>query len=416
MRVLVIDATHGGLTISEALVKRGHEVTCVDVYGKVKDDGRFKFELIREIPKALNYDLIISPVHYPFHQLKDFNGRIMTHHEAVKMIISSEVDYPIVEVTGSFGKTTAIKCAIDLLKRDYKVLSLTSEGVIFAEKGEESVILSGVSITPANIIKAVELCPKRPDLAIFEVSLGGTGMADLGIIKNVHHNYPIAKGTSSALRAKLSMMEKRKLNSTILLNADDPLLRGFSDVEYFSMHFKCNVYAEDVKIARDGISFNLIFNNFSTRSGKSSSRVRVELSRGPIGKEHVENAMVGAAIAKFFGFEEEVVCISREVFDEKMVLVDSLVLNKSPAINEKVVENSIKEYLELFPPTKLEIGGKLKTSCGPVNVEEIARIVNDSPFQEVFLFGELGEELRKFVKKRISRGGGSPALRIERDE
>lgn len=412
MRALVIDATHGGITISEALIEKGYEVTCVDVYKKLSNIKGLKFEIIQELPNLSNYDLIIKPVHFPLH---NFNGKIITHHEAVKMIVSSEIDYPIVEITGSFGKTSAIKCAMELLKHDYKVLSLTSEGIIFAEKGKESIILSNISTTPANIIKAVRLCPKRPDLAIFEVSLGGTGMANLGIIKNVYHNYSIAKGTSSALMAKLSMIKNRRPNSTILLNADDPLLRGFSDVEYFSMYSKQNIYAQDVNITRNGIAFKLIFNGFSTMNGKSNSQIFIEALNGPMGREHVENIMVGASIAKFFGIEEERISIPREVFNGKMILMDSLVLNRSPAINEKVIENSIKEFLELFPPVRLEIGGKLKTSCGFINIEEVARIINNSPFEEVFLFGELGEELKKLVNKRISHDKKLPILRIERE-
>jgi len=230
LKVLVIDATHGGLTLSEAFSKRGHDVTCIDVYKTLKqsdiDEHSRAFQIERELPSSLDeYDLVVAPVHFPLNR-KDFKGKLMTHHEAVKMLIGDQVDFPVVEITGSFGKTTSIKCAISLLREGYSIISLMSGEIVFVDGDDERALVRGNSTTPANIIKAVELCPRRPDLAIFEVSLGGTGLADLGIIKNVYDNYPIARGTSCALAAKLSMVRNKKPGATVLLNADDPPLGG----------------------------------------------------------------------------------------------------------------------------------------------------------------------------------------------
>ena len=428
MKVLIIDATHGGLTLSEAFSERGDIVTCVDIYKTLKVSEHEKcskeFEIRSDLPSTLelsNYDLIVRPVHFPSSPFAGFKGKIITHHEAVKMLAYDKVRFPVVEVTGSFGKTTAVKCAVALLRGQYSILTLTSDGIRFTKGANEQILLEGVSTTPANIIKALRFSPRDPDLAIFEVSLGGTGMADLGILKNVYNNYPIARGSSSALMAKMSMVRQRKPNSKVLLNADDPLLRGIRDVQYFSScSLPCEVSAGNVCIGAGYIKFTANFRNFITFKGPVDSRVLVEAYNGPFGRQNLENMLVGVSIAKFFGVSEDTVEIPPNVFSKKMVLDNSgpLILNRSPAINEKSVERAIKDYLEVLPPVRLEIGGRLKTTCGPVNLSELATVINSSPFKEVYLFGELGESLRPMILKDLSeeliQPAKVPTLRLER--
>ncbi|MCS7103716.1 MAG: Mur ligase family protein, partial [Candidatus Korarchaeum sp.] len=352
MRVLVVDATHGGLVLSEAFKRRGFDVVCVDVHRTLKDSdhrkysGEFRIESTLPNPSDLSkYDLIVRPVHFPSSPFEGFENRVITHHDAVRMLISDKIKFPVVEITGSFGKTTAVKCAISILRDHYSILSLTSEGITFTEGGRDDILLGNVSVTPANIIRAVELCPKEPDLAIFEVSLGGTGMADLGIIKNVYDNYPIAMGSSSALAAKLSMVRNRKPGSVILLNYDDPLLKGISHSQYFSIYSKnCEVYVEKYyNIDPYTTEIIINFNKFSTIRGEISSHTRVKSYKG-IGSQNLENIVIGVSIAKFFNTSIDELEIPPEVFENKMVLEDPsgpLVVNKSPAMNAKVVYASI---------------------------------------------------------------------------
>ncbi len=89
MKVLVIDATHGGLMLSEAFSKKGHEVTCVDVYKTLKqsdiDEYSKVFQIRREMPSYFDeYDLIVAPIHYPLHD-EGLKGKVVTHYEAVKI-------------------------------------------------------------------------------------------------------------------------------------------------------------------------------------------------------------------------------------------------------------------------------------------------------------------------------------------
>ena len=424
MRVMVVDATHGGTTLAEEFWARGDEVTCVDVYGTLPkrnlEDYSRKFEVRRELPEPSRYDLIVKPIHFPSDPFRGVWERVITHHEAVRLLLSHRIKFPVVEITGSFGKTTSALCAISLLRERFSILSLTSRGICLHDHEGKKILLDRVSTAPANILRAVRLAGQEPDLAIFEVSLGGTGLADLGIIKNVYDDYPIAKGTSSAREAKLSMVKNRKEGSTVLVNADDEKLSGLTGVQFFSPSGRdVEVKAAETKVRADGVEFTAVLEGFKSRRGHISGTKRVR-STGPVGKQQVENMLVGVVIASYFRWEEGEVELGPEPFGEKMVLVSSeppRVLNKSPSLGAKSIQASIRDYLELFPPIRLEVGGKLRTTCGPVVLEEVADVIRSSPFREIFLFGEFGDALRPLLReKRVveNPGGAIPALILER--
>ncbi|MEN3052039.1 MAG: hypothetical protein ABC596_09545, partial [Candidatus Methanosuratincola petrocarbonis] len=363
----------------------------------------------------------VKPIHFPLAPFAGFKERVITHHQAVRLLAGNSVGFPVVEVTGSFGKTAAAMCAISLLKENLSVLSLTSKGICFHSPDGSKTLLEGVSAAPANVIRAIRLSPSKPDIAIFELSLGGTGLADLGIIKNVYDDYPIAKGTSSALKAKLSMVSDRKDGSTILINADDPKLENLPGVQRFSPSGKkCEIRADCAKVSKNGIEFEAIFEGFKAKGGDFSGVVGVKTSPGPVGRQHVENLLLGVAIASYFRPIEGSFLIGADAFDKKMVLISAeppVVVNASASIGSKSIEASIRDYSEIFPPLLLEVGGKLKTTCGSVDLESAAQAILTSAFKEIALFGEFGEALapmlvgKKTVRRPVYEG---PRLVLER--
>lgn len=418
MKVLVVDATHGGIILSEEFRLRGDEVTCVDVHRTVKQEDLItlsrSFDLRRDLPDPSNYDLIVKPIHFPSAPFTGCEERVITHHQAVRILVRDLVGFPVVEVTGSFGKTAAAMCAISLLKQNLSVLTLTSKSICFHSPDGSKTLLEGVSTAPANVVRAIRLSPSKPDIAIFELSLGGTGLADLGIIKNVYDDYPIAKGTSSALKAKLSMVSDRKAGSTILVNADDPKLENLAGVQRFSPSGKnCEIRAESTKISMHGIEFKAIFEGFKAKGGKFSGVVGVRTNPGPVGRQHVENLLLGVAIASYFRPEEVDFLIGAEAFDKKMFLASCeppVVVNASASIGSKSIEASIRDYSEIFPPSLLEVSGKLKTTCGSIDLESAAQVIRRSAFKEIALFGEFGDALapmlvgKKIVRRPVNEG------------
>ena len=95
------------------------------------------------------------------------------------------------------------------------------------------------------------------------------------------------------------------------------------------------------------------------------------------------------------------------------------VVNASSSIVPRSLEVAIKEYSESFPtPVPISIGGKLKTTCGGVDVKGISGIISRSKeVSTVHLFGEFGEALRPFiVGKEVvpNEGGNGMILKVER--
>ena len=69
MKVLILDMTHGGAILAERFVKRGDDVTCVDVYHiatqELKDDTVAKgVKVFDQVPKD-DYDVLVAPMHCP---------------------------------------------------------------------------------------------------------------------------------------------------------------------------------------------------------------------------------------------------------------------------------------------------------------------------------------------------------------
>lgn len=433
MKVLVIDATHGGLALSEEYVQQGCEVVCADVHRTVSKDVADSFNAVfsitKELPNLNGFDLIISPIHFPKQRLGNTaNSRVITAHQAVKELLEEELTCPVVEMTGSYGKTETILVALHIIQNRNSVLALTSEGIFHVSHGVVKPLTGKVSTTPANIIRAVRLFPKPVDAAIFEVSLGGTGLADLGIIKNVYDNYPIAGGTLHAYDAKLSMVKNRLPTASVLVNADDPLLSNLKNVQRFSsMGKKATVTTDNVQLDADGIRFKVVFDNFRNVEGNViSEKFTIQASPRLFGRQHVENLLLASAIAVFLGAGEEEIARLNS-FDgvaDKMVLDNTKgsrrVVNNSSSINPLSLKQSLNDFIEVFPsPLSLCVGGAIKTTCGFMDVSEFAFVINNcAQVSQVALFGELGNAVKPLLKNKeivdMDSLKGDPILYLER--
>ncbi|MCL7475515.1 MAG: coenzyme F430 synthase [ANME-2 cluster archaeon] len=258
--VTVLDLTHGGIPLAQHIAKYAHSVTAVDVYGTT-DEGvlagleRSGIHVIRETANNTNITtkhntyLIVAPVHLDPAFLPGAGGHtIITHHQAVGELLSGLItDTRIVEITGTGAKTSTATLLADMASRNLSVVSHTSRGVEHWIKGVPTKVHHGLSITPGSILEALEHSTGiQADLYIFEVSLGGTGMADIGIITSLDNEYTIAKGRSTSTAAKLQMINKAKPGSTLLVNASAGHLTPPENVDIitFSDTTDADVYLE----------------------------------------------------------------------------------------------------------------------------------------------------------------------------
>jgi len=125
----------------------------------------------------------------------------MTFSQAVKELIHDGIFR--IEVTGVKGKTSSCYVLAHILSRAGKKVFLhTSRGQGPWSDGEH-VIERKMSIAPTSLLKLPE---KGYDCIIAEVSLGGSGKADIAVITNLAEDYGIANNTKRASYAKADIL------------------------------------------------------------------------------------------------------------------------------------------------------------------------------------------------------------------
>lgn len=214
MHALVLDLTHGGDVLCERLLQQGYEVTCVDVYGlstlpRMDELRSLGATVTRAVP-AGHYDLLVSPVHCPDRFLTDASwSERRTFHEMVGMLMPEDGQHRI-EITGVKGKTSTAHLLAHLLHQDGRSVLLHSSRGLY-HYGPEGVTLvhEKVSINPVSLLTLPDL---DVDHVLAEVSLGGSGKADISVITNLVDDYLIAGGTRKACGAKSSILNPRGLN------------------------------------------------------------------------------------------------------------------------------------------------------------------------------------------------------------
>ena len=192
MKILVLDTIHGGRRLAGALEERGHSVDMVDVYRGAEGISPGQ-------AGQKDYDLVVAPVHldpgYPL--LNAIPAPVVTHHQAVRWLIGTQVPHPLVEITGARGKTTTAHALAHLMEGPG--ILHTSLGTTRYPSREN---FSKTGITPASLIDAASFAHSRSGWLIAEVSLGFTGAGTLGILASME-TYRCAGGKKDALEEKL---------------------------------------------------------------------------------------------------------------------------------------------------------------------------------------------------------------------
>ncbi len=303
-KVCVLDLTHGGIVIARKLKKIVSSVSAVDVYktlgtGELSALENEGINISRDALKAADFDVLVAPVHldskYPMLvEAAENSIPVLSHHEAVGQLLEDYDlgDKTIIELTGTKAKTSTSTLLEEILSRKKKVVSHTSRGV--EDWGTGTVIKKGLSITPASILTALDAVREagiKPEVFIFEISLGGTGCADIGVITTIANDYPIANNTRMASEAKRQMILNAKSGSTLVINNDalrffgacrrDVNIVSFSD----SIDASCNVYYENISSKGGVIAYYL---------GKKQGRIHIREAPG-YDISSYKTAFVGAA-------------------------------------------------------------------------------------------------------------------------
>ena len=430
MNNLVIDLTHGGVKIAISLAKKGKNVIAYDLYNTLKPiDGKmlaiYNIELIKlEDLADFKGDMnVIYPIHMPltFDEIKsynpDLNYTFQSHHEAVRDILSNwGEDILKIEVTGVKGKTTSVFMLKEILI-DENPLILSSLGALLYENGKEIILKKDISITPANIKETIDLAYKianpvckiaegvvesenlrKYNSAIFESSLGASGIGDVGLLLNISEDYPIAKGNSSASEAK-----KQVFNCKCVCIQKEAFDKYYPDVKHDKINTfsitdnTSNLYVENVEYDLNKTHVDVKYRDVKTVNGQIVCG-KLSLKTFAPGPHHVSN-LLGVVLT----------CISLEIDNAKIIngienykgipgrthkktIENSIVIEEiNPGLNTHAIKESIN-MIDNLDNYYISIGGDYGITCEEIDEEKLTSFLNTLN-HDIFLTGELGNSI-----------------------
>lgn len=431
MNNLVIDMTHGGVKIATSLAKTGENVLAYDLYNTLTDSDaktlkghNIKLIQLEELKNFKGDMNVIYPIHMPlsFNQIKshnpDLSYKFKSHHEIIQDLLKCwGEDILKVEVTGVKGKTSAVFMLKEILI-DENPLILSSLGALLYENKKEIVLKKNISITPANIKETVDLAYKisnpiceiaqgtvesenkrKYNSAIFESSLGVSGIGDVGLLLNIAENYPIAKGKSSASEAKkqvfrcpcvciqkealdeyYSNINHKKVNSFSLDNKDANLF--IKNVEYDLNQTKLEIEYTDVKTI-----------NNNTLSGK------INIKTFAPGPHHVSNVLGVILTCLSLEIDSTQIAEGLENYrgitgrSNKKTIKNSIIIEEiNPGLNTEAIKESINMISDM-DDFYISIGGDYGITCEEIDEEKLTSFLNTLS-SDILLTGELGLSIK----------------------
>lgn len=411
MTFFVVDMTHGGLIIASELAKLyDTSVFAWDIYGTVNESTREEYSKLG-LNFVDNFDsseeiTVVAPVHCNLEYSVD-----MTHHEAVKHILNNKIIVPIIEVTGVKGKTSVVWILKEILK-DLNPLVLSSLGVEVFDGYEWKTLKQNISITPASIIEAWKLAENyKIGICIFETSLGGTGLADVGILTNIAENYSIANNTSLASIAKAQIFDSKMVacdlesfNSNYSEYSEKTNTFGVGNK---NSNIDANMTATNIKLGFNITEFNVKMYDFKTLNSnilEGSFNVRTFAPA----KVHINNILGAVAASLMLGISQEKIQSGLSKFkgvkgrttikeQEGIRIVEEI----NPGLNVTAVKESIKMMTDLDDVAVI-FGGKYGITCEEIDEKSVSKVLNDiNGNYHLILVDELGYNVKNIITRDL---------------
>ena len=444
-KILVLDPIHGAEVIAEELKELGKDAEVFNPYREPSFSG------------DLDYDLVLAPVHLNpnFEVVKRARKAgipFATHHTAVKEIAAlnsknlfatagttagTNAGTKVVEVTGTVGKTAVCELICQLLK-DKAVLSHTSSATRFrpaaaggegtggrgrgregGEKGE--VRFPRIGGTPANVLKVARLAREKgltPEVAVFEVSLGLTGVGDVGVVTSLNEDYRIAGGTKDASAAKIASLknyadagkDKDKPRSVVVLpkNFLTKILSKKSEENGFNEN---TFGGEGANLWLNEGESKVVFNGLKTANrGSLTVSGEKKFSAFGLGGDYYKNALEAAFCAVLsLGVPPEEVCTENLSAVGGRMKVGKLkgrflIDNSNSGTKLKFLDEIAEKARRISEKGKmiLIVGEESEYVCEGVELEELKGVVEKraAEFAETII---VGEKFRGKIKVKSER-------------
>ena len=431
MNNLVIDMTHGGVKIAVSLAKKGGNVLAYAIYDTLNVIDRKMLEiydiwLLDDLSELKDYKgdvRVIYPIHLPLTMDEitsnnpDLNYTFTTHHEMIGELLKDwGDDIPKIEITGVKGKTSSVFMLKEILI-DENPLILSSLGALLYENHNEIILKKNISIAPANIKETVDLAYKianpvckiadgivesenlrKYESAIFESSLGVSGIGDVALLCNISENYPIAKGRSCAAEAKRQVFGCRNV-----VCEKESFDKYYSDIKHpnvntFSLDDEsANLHVERADYSLDETEIAIIYEDVKTVDGdvlNGSLRVKT-FAPGP---HHVKNVLGVVLTCLVLKIDEEKIVKGLANYNgitgrtTKRSKGNSTIIEEiNPGINTDAIRQSINMIGDL-EGWYVAVGGDYGITCEEIDEDKVADYLN-SLESDIILTGDVGSSI-----------------------
>ena len=430
MNYLVIDLTHGGVKIAISLAKKAKSVLAYDIYNTLNDIDRKMLEIydvylmnLEELKNFKGDVCVISPVHLPLSEedIKkhnpELNYKFITHHEAVFNLLEDwGEDIPKIEITGVKGKTSSVFMLKEILIDDNPLI-LSSLGALLYENGQEFILRKNISIAPANIKETIDLAYKMANpickiadgivesqnlkkysSAIFESSLGVTGIGDVGLLTNISENYPIAKNRLTASEAKRQVFRcnvvacEKKSFDEYYSHINHPKINTFSVTDSAA-----NLYAENITYSLDETEIDIIYKDIKTKNDEILNG-KIKVKTFAPGPHHVSNVLGVVLTSLALNISKDKIINGLANYKgitgrtnkrskDGITIIEEI----NPGINTDAIRQSINMIGDI-ENYYISIGGDYGITCEEIDEEMLSKYLNTLTC-DIILTGDVGASI-----------------------
>ena len=212
----------------------------------------------------------------------------------------------VIGITGSYGKTSTKEFLAKILEKKYKVLKTKAH--------QNSEI--GISECILNDLK--------PEHEIFVVEMGAYNRGGIkflcdivkpkiGILTGINEQHMALFGSlENITKTKYELIESLPNDGLAILNASNEIIKNyvlkFKNIRYSSAKEKLDIWAENIKVEKEFVSFKVFF-----KDGESAF-FKINL----LGFQNVENILLAVATAKELGMNlKEISSVCKKICQEK---------------------------------------------------------------------------------------------------
>ncbi len=310
----ILNATRGKLLIGN--LKENCENFCTDtrkilendVYVGLKGENFNGNEYYEEALKKGAKVAIVSGIEIPKEKLEQYKDKTIIEVDDSLIAFGKIAEYkrslyniPVIQVTGSVGKTSTRDIIANVVRTKYKTLQ--TEGNLNNHIGLPTTLLklkdheALVVESGMNHLGEISYLGKitKPTIAV----ITNVGTAHIGLLGS----------RENILKAKLEILENLKPGGTIVINNDNDMLNKWAkeDKSYkkytFGIDEEADVMAYNIKIGNKSSTYNVKINN-------EEYTVNVPVS----GKHFVYNSLCAIAIGNLLGISPENIIKGIETF------------------------------------------------------------------------------------------------------